>query len=543
MANLSFTSQGATPGMSAGMDTPFNTATQPLTSSPAANALNAAQNVPTPTPPSTPVKRTTVTNPDGSSTSTEYHAPATSPQPTTQQYNPGGGPTDTVYNNGIGTSYQNGQPVSGYMPASPTTPQNTSSTAAPTFAGLIGSLANTSQTGSQNATQATTGLLNAPSQNATLGQNSVNTGNEYANDIKSAISPYVKLSAGQATTGTTPVAQGRSLATLNAANELGTQLTNAGNLALTGNSQAITAQGQGQSGLESAGSVANTQQSNEQSGLQQAGSLTQPTSNFPFKFDPLTGSFSNAATGAGVGKLTYNLTQDAATLATEVINGNIPYSEAVTAMGYAPNNVGTGALQQAIVAAGGNIASLEGQAAGQQAVGAAGGTANAQNIVTGGTAAVNAGASTYAQANPAYLNLKENIIPNIDNFGKLLTQGAGGVNPFATQYGNMTLQQFQSQLSSPQQAAFNATFQQLQKSIAALAGAGGTQTPTANSAQSDATLSPTSKMSTIESTLNRIAQEGNVYLTNQGNLSNAALNQAQGGGGSNSSTSGFGWNG
>lgn len=168
-------------------------------------------------------------------------------------------------------------------------------------------------------------------------------------------------------------------------------------------------------------------------------------------------------------------------------------------------------------------------------VSAAQSAATTSNVTTGGTAAVNAGNAAYQQANPAYLNLKNNIIPNIDNFGTLLTQGAGGVNPFDSQHANMTLQAFQNELSSPQQAAFNATFQQLQKSIAALAGVGGAQTPTANSAQSDATLSPTAKMSTIQSTLARIAQEGNVYLTNQGNLSNAALNQAQGGNSGNTS--------
>lgn len=178
----------------------------------------------------------------------------------------------------------------------------------------------------------------------------------------------------------------------------------------------------------------------------------------------------------------------------------------------------------------------------------AAGQASAQqsNAQIGGTAAVNAGNSLYQSANPEYQTLKQTTLPNIENFGQLLTQGAGGVNPFDIKFLNGTLAEFKRQLSNSQQAQFDATFQQLQKNISTLAASGGVQTPTANVLQSGATLDPNMKMSTLQNTLQRIAQEGNIYLTNQGNLSNTALNQAQGGGSSTSSTSSSGnwpgWN-
>jgi hypothetical protein len=163
-------------------------------------------------------------------------------------------------------------------------------------------------------------------------------------------------------------------------------------------------------------------------------------------------------------------------------------------------------------------------------------SAQASNAQVGGTAAVNAGNAAYQSANPAYLKLANYTIPNIEGFGQLLTSGAGGINPFASQYANMTLQQFQNQLSSPQQAQFQTTFQQLKQSIADLAASGGSQTPTANSAQAEATLSPTSSLATIQQTLQRISQEGQQYLTSQAALNNAALSQAQGGGTSGGSS-------
>jgi hypothetical protein len=162
----------------------------------------------------------------------------------------------------------------------------------------------------------------------------------------------------------------------------------------------------------------------------------------------------------------------------------------------------------------------------------------ASNIGTGGTAAVRAGDTAYQNANTAYQRLANVTIPNIEGFGQLLMQGAGGINPFDSQHANMTVAAFQNELSDSQRGQFNATFQQLQKSIAELAGAGGTQTPTQNVIQSDGTLNPNAKLSTIQDVLSRIAAEGAQYLKTQGSYSNNALNQTQGGSGNTGGTGG-----
>jgi len=365
-------------------------------------------------------------------------------------------------------------------------------------------------------------LVDTAKGNQAIGQSAADIAARYGKQYADTGLLGAAAQGGYRTTGTTPVAEGnaavigQTTAAQQAAIAAGEQA------ALQGTAQQLTSQSQTQSGLSSA----------------LTGSLN--TTSTPYGTPVVrtaTGEVLNpgaGGTGSGGIQLTGAPAQDIQNLATSLVNNpsgmgyTAAYNQISSAYGSAVANQLLPALQKLNPSF--SVTTSDAQAA-----------ANAANVQTGGTAAVNAGASTYAQANPAYLNLKNNIIPNIDNFGTLLQQGAGGINPFDAQYGNSTLQQFQSQLSSPQQAAFQATFQQLQNSIAQLAGAGGAQTPTANSAQSDATLSPTSKMSTIKSTLERIAQEGNIYLTNQGNLSNAALSQAQGGSGATGGTGAITW--
>jgi hypothetical protein len=281
--------------------------------------------------------------------------------------------------------------------------------------------------------------------------------------------------------------------------------------------------------------------------------LTQNLVGAPVPFNPSTGLIGQGATGGG-------------TLGTPTNASNVP-SNIFSAVSSVLNQLGSNdqqsnnfistAVQQALANGGNPPANLTSQQAQvvQQVLSqmnpsyssnaaAGAGAALQSNAQVGGTAAVNAGNSLYQTANPAYQTLANVTVPNIEAFGNLLTQGAGGINPFSSQFANDTLQQFQSQLSSSQQGQFQSTFQQLKQAIAALAGAGGTQTPTANSSQSDATLSPTAKLSTIQDVLTRIAAEGKQYLTTAAALSNQALSQAQGGSStSTSAPAGFGWSG
>lgn len=516
MAGLSFGSMGATPNSNGAMGWLGSFGYKPSQgSTPAASALNNAQSsrpvVPQqpPTPaPTTAVKSTTITHPDGTSIATTYH-----PETTPGLINQNTGKTNQQVLDDSTTAANTAKNVLAQSESAPQpqTPQPT------TFAGTVGNLATDAQNGSQNATQATTGLLNSPQQNQALSDQAKAIGTNYGDQI-AKVSNYGHALAGSYTTGAglAPVSQGLAgqaeNTTANEVQGLGT----AENAALAPINQELTAQQQAQSGLTAAGSTANTQQANQQSGLNSAGTLAQPsaTSQGQTTYDPLTNSFSGGS-----------YQQNLQTVIQSIKSRNMGYTNGVNSL------AGLSPTAKADV--------LAGLGQGFDTIASdANAATKASNIQTGGTAAVNAGASTYANANPAYLNLKNNVIPNIEGFGELLTQGAGGINPFDSQHINMSLQQFQKELSGPQQAQFQTTFQQLQKSIAALASAGGTQTPTANSAQADASLSPTAKMSTIKSVLDRIKSEGDVYLTNQGNLSNAALSQAQGGSGGSTGNSG-----
>lgn len=90
----------------------------------------------------------------------------------------------------------------------------------------------------------------------------------------------------------------------------------------------FTGTGQQQAALSSAGGIANTAQSQLLSGLASAGSLAQPSGNFPFVFDPTTGSF----TTSGGGTSGFNPTTAAQQYAKDVISGVRSYADAVSAM-------------------------------------------------------------------------------------------------------------------------------------------------------------------------------------------------------------------
>lgn len=124
-----------------------------------------------------------------------------------------------------------------------------------------------------------------------------------------------------------------------------------------------------QAGLVGAGT---TQQSAQGNILNSAADLAKPQQNFPFVFDPTTGTYttpgvSGGAQGAtGTQGLTYNPQQDAQTLAQQVINHEINYEDALKGIGYA-GTTAEGMLQQAILRGGGNLNELKAQGGVQSA--------------------------------------------------------------------------------------------------------------------------------------------------------------------------------
>lgn len=159
------------------------------------------------------------------------------------------------------------------------------------------------------------------------------------------------------------------------------------------------------------------------------------------------------------------------------------------------------------------------------------GFANAQqsNAEVGGTAGVNVNLQALGPAYQTYLQL-QNSVQNIDQFGNLLTQTmqAGGINPFDLKYGNITLAQIRSQLSSEQQAIYDNTLATLRSRVSGLLAAGGSEIPTAITADAQKILDGSLPLSALTGVLQRIAQEGQILLQNQANVVNTAFSGTQG---------------
>lgn len=436
--------------------------------------------VPTTPKPSTPVKK--VTRPDG--TTVEYHAPektgntGTSTKTTsgvlpTQASNVKQGQTftDTSGNQGVAQF----DPMTGKAYPTPTpTPTPAPLTVAGQAPGVLG-------TGPQTTNESQTqGRLNELANNPIAGftekQARIDKINEQITALKSQYAGQVGAIGGQGADLAFKTGEGASIR----------DAYNQNLIALTDQLNAET----GQLG------ALNTQQ-----GLQ-------------------------TTAGQGAYSGSQNQAQRATGVAENVLGAVAPTGNIINVSPVTGLPIAGGSLNNLAQTAG----TINGIQTGAAAQAAAGGQTAAQNIITGGTAAVNAGAAAYAQNNPAYAKLAYETVPNIEGFGNLLMQGAGGINPFDSQHANMTVSAFQNELSDPQRAQFNTTAQQLNKSIGELAGAGGSQTPTQNVIQADGTFNPNMKLSTLKDVLSRIAQEGTQYLTTKANLSNANLYQAQGGG-------------
>lgn len=548
---LSFTSSGATPqtgnSFLAGYKPQANSFLAGRSTQPAAAALNNAQ-----TPPpaaSTPLKKTTTNNVDGSSVVNEYHAPDVNSGSNSQAYKDATTSAQTAAKT-IGGSYT---PETGYTPgilgggstSTPTTSTGTSygpstgpnsgrldvngnllSTGTPapqaTFPGIVNSLASTSQTGSQNATTATTGLLNSQSANDSLKQQAQEIGDKYGSQIMKT-SNYGNALAGSYTNGAglAPVSQGLAgQAQQTTAAEVAGQKT-AEDAALAPIDRELTAQSQSQSGLTSAGSTANTQQSNVQSGLNSAGSLAQPSATYPFVFDPTTGTYKNASSGAVMSA------SDAAQL---LNSGKMSPDQALAAVSYLGQTAQsqlTSAMQQVNPSFNWNTA--VGQSTGAQAAAAAPGQAAASNIGTAGTAQTGAYNTVYSKAtqDAATYSQQQSAINAVGNQALKLLTNTPGINPQNSQFLNTKLNDLGTQFSSPQYAAFNTAIQSLQARIGAALQAG--EIPTAATQNAQAIASGSLTVGALAATLKQVDAELGSFVQTQQALADYAKGQMQGG--------------
>lgn len=367
---------------------------------------------------------------------------AIGPKPTsTAQYSPNG-----TY---IGTTLPN-----------PT--QTGSPTPIATSQGSANALAQTSQNGSQAANMASTGLLNAPSQNALLGQEADNIARQYGQQYNQVGQQGAGFASGQLTTGTSPVAQGNAAITQQTTTAKQNAIAQGEQAALQGIGYQLTAQNQGQQGLETAGNIGNASQGLVQSGLNQAGTLTesQPTAYGQTAFNPATGQFS------GAGNIPSDVLQQYAQMAANGQYSAIPSS--ITG-----NPVLSAQLNQAAKALNPNYNPITSTAQG---------AAQASNVQTASTEGVQAGAQLTQQVAgiQSSANGAEANFTLMNNIAK-----QGGVNDTNVPVLNTLQQNVQKGLtSSSAVTSFQALLQSVRSQYATILGGGTSSVEALQEAQS-----------------------------------------------------------
>jgi len=492
------------------------------------NALNAIKSKGF----STPIKSIS-TKPDGSTTITS-HTPTnnssgstdTSKTPPAKIDTSGGAGTFTGATGGLmgyGTGQNNNPLVGGSAQT-----QNTIATGNnnPIKTAQTG-LQNIASNGSQQVQDATQALKNFQQQSAGL-MASLQSNPNVAGDVASSRNNAVAQNL---------AAQGNALVQnlQNALSQQGQQITagtNAGSLAQGQQGQQITA-------AEDVGQLGQNQQAQNIGALGTAGTLTQKTGNFPFVFDPTTGTYTNGSSGGTASangiQFTGNVNQDAQTAAKAVIDGKMTYQQAQQSMSYA-GSTANNFLNSAILNAGGDVSALEAQ-----------GQAKQSNITASATAATNAAVTANTNIYNTALQNVANLqgqLGTVDQLGQLLvsTGSIAGVSPTASQLANKTINDVENQFSA--NANFISTMATLKEKIGGLLAIGGSGLPTAIANDMNDVMSGNLEFSKIPSLLKQIQSEGSIILGNQQNIASyAATNLKNVGGtmaGSNTTTSGTG---
>lgn len=227
---------------------------------------------------STPVKKQTTA--DG--TITEYHAPTQLP------------PDDpsNKYNTATGSLNPNYKDPNSPKPSTSTSSNDSTSSGNPstTYGGLINSLANQGGSDYNNLAKTNIGLLSDTAKgNEALAANAKSIADAAGQKISDIGGQGARGSAGYLSTGTSPIGEGNQ-AILNQSTAAQQQAVSQGaNMQLQGNAQGLQAQGQEQSGYNSAAGQALSGQGTSQSALNSAAGYMQPTSNIILR-DPTTGA-------------------------------------------------------------------------------------------------------------------------------------------------------------------------------------------------------------------------------------------------------------
>lgn len=172
------------------------------------------------------------------------------------------------------------------------------------YPSLVSSLANQgNSTYNQGIRDSVTGLNGSGTPNAALGANAQRIASEAGQAIRDTGILGANTALGYKSGQLAPIGEGNALAANNAAAQRASAIASGANMELSGNNQALTAQGQTQSGLTSGGNLAATGQSTAQSALGTATGFAKPEGNTAFFGSPITGGVAGAGQGVIGGAL------------------------------------------------------------------------------------------------------------------------------------------------------------------------------------------------------------------------------------------------
>lgn len=278
MANFSFTTNGAKPNAAGSIISNFS---KP---SPVASALNAMQNkpaIPAQPAPTAPIKKMTVTHPDGTKVETTHDTGNSTTTGTTP------GLLNTTPNKQTGTTSDGTPIITGtFAPGSPqnqggnasnntnpaeptsqyTTPSGTTVDANGNTINLGNGIMATQDAGSANTAASNNGSgTNFPglvgsaaasaNQNAAIGQSAADIAKSYGQRIADTGEQGAKAQAGYLTTGTSPVGEGNAAVQAQSTAAQQSALASGESAALQGTGQQLSAQGQQTQGLLGAAGV------------------------------------------------------------------------------------------------------------------------------------------------------------------------------------------------------------------------------------------------------------------------------------------------
>lgn len=258
---------------------------KPITGTPASPATSQSSMPGFLTPGHPALASQTVNNVDGSSTTQKYNTATVAPAETQNDAIATVNPNAPIVNQNA----PQGTPIVQPTPT-PNTNQN---------GNIVGQLQTTSANSSPAATAAEQATAAAAQLNPALAQNAENIGNNYGAQIAQTVQAANQGGVGMLTSGAlNPVALGRSNAIETAASQQEQGLAAAENAALSGNAQGLTAASQEANAETQAGQLANTQQGQIQSGLSEAGSLANNLVSSPYG-SPLVNPASGQAYSGG----------------------------------------------------------------------------------------------------------------------------------------------------------------------------------------------------------------------------------------------------